>query len=156
MIIYRKGDVVEALLDGEVNVLIHQTNCQGVMGSGIAKQIKEKIPKAYDAYKTLQKENQGNLILGDISHCWVEQRNKKSGYIININGQDQYTNRNICNTNYAALGKGLIEACSLTEKKDIVAMPKIGAGLGGGDWNVIEAIINSVFNDRDVFVYTLD
>lgn len=39
-IIYRKGDVLEALRKGEVDIVIHQTNCQGVMGSGIAKQIK--------------------------------------------------------------------------------------------------------------------
>jgi hypothetical protein len=34
-------------------------------------------------------------------------------------------------------------------------MPKIGAGLAGGDWEKIEEIINSVFDKRDIFVYEL-
>lgn len=35
----------------DVDVIIHQTNCQGVMGRGFAKQIKEKFPEAFEAYK---------------------------------------------------------------------------------------------------------
>lgn len=37
-----------------------------------------------------------------------------------------------------------------------VAMPKIGAGLAGGDWKIIEKILEEVFTDHDVTVYTLD
>ena len=34
-----QGDAVKALKNGEVDILIHCCNAQGVMGSGIAKQI---------------------------------------------------------------------------------------------------------------------
>lgn len=33
-------------------------------------------------------------------------------------------------------------------------MPKIGAGLGGGDWNIIHAIIENTAK-YDVYVYSL-
>jgi O-acetyl-ADP-ribose deacetylase (regulator of RNase III) len=38
---------------------------------------------------------------------------------------------------------------------DQVAMPQIGAGLGGGDWTVIEAIIESELTDVQPVVYIL-
>lgn len=37
-----------------------------------------------------------------------------------------------------------------------IAMPKLGAGLGGGDWTVISAIIEHRLRDMEVTVYTLD
>jgi O-acetyl-ADP-ribose deacetylase (regulator of RNase III) len=156
-IIYRKGDVLKAFEAGEVDVVIHQTNCQGVMGAGIARQIREYFPEAYEAYKDAERHM--GLRLGETSHaCFDRDINGwiKWGTIINLNGQDQYIDRLKCNTNYAALGTGLMSCLDLIEDSDVIAMPKIGAGLGGGDWNVIEAIINSVFTDRDVYVYTLD
>lgn len=34
-----------------------------------------------------------------------------------------------------------------------IAMPKIGSGLGGGDWNTIAQIINTEIQDLKVKVY---
>jgi len=36
------------IVDAQTNVIAHQVNCQGIMGSGIAKQIKEKW---FDVFK---------------------------------------------------------------------------------------------------------
>ena len=38
-------------------VIVHQVNCQGRMGSGVAKAIKEKFPNVYTAYKKHCKRN---------------------------------------------------------------------------------------------------
>jgi len=38
--------------------------------------------------------------------------------------------------------------------KQLVA-PKFGAGLAGGSWNIIEAMINDVFKDRKVLIFSL-
>ena len=43
---YKTGD----LLDAPVDYICHQVNCQGRMGSGIAKQIKERWPVVYEGY----------------------------------------------------------------------------------------------------------
>ena len=37
-----------------------------------------------------------------------------------------------------------------------IGFPRIGAGLGGGDWKVIEAMIKSIFHDEDVTIYVLN
>lgn len=40
MIKHIKGDIFQSSAD----VILHQVNCQGVMGSGVAKQVREKYP----------------------------------------------------------------------------------------------------------------
>lgn len=60
MIRYIKGD----LLETDAPVIVHGCNCQGVMGSGVAKQIKEKYFTVYEIYRKIY-ENQG-LELGTI------------------------------------------------------------------------------------------
>ena len=37
MITEKQGNVVDALLNKEVDYIMHVVNCQGVMGSGVAK-----------------------------------------------------------------------------------------------------------------------
>ena len=37
-----------------------------------------------------------------------------------------------------------------------VGLPKIGAGLAGGDWKIIETMIESVLHDCDVTIYVLN
>jgi O-acetyl-ADP-ribose deacetylase (regulator of RNase III) len=49
MIHYVKGN----LLDSNCDYICHQVNCQGVMGSGIARQIRERYPVVYLYYKML-------------------------------------------------------------------------------------------------------
>ena len=42
----------KSLLDLSPNIVIcHQVNCQGVMGAGIAKQIRARWPEVYEDYK---------------------------------------------------------------------------------------------------------
>jgi O-acetyl-ADP-ribose deacetylase (regulator of RNase III) len=42
------------------------------------------------------------------------------------------------------------------EKGLSIAIPKIGAGLAGGEWSVIEQILVKVFVDYDVTVYYIE
>jgi O-acetyl-ADP-ribose deacetylase (regulator of RNase III) len=46
-----KGNLLDAFDKGEVNVIGHIVNCQGVMGSGIAKSIKERYPQVFNEYR---------------------------------------------------------------------------------------------------------
>ena len=41
------------LLSSKERIIVHQVNCRGVMGAGIAKQIKEKWPDVYTSYRDL-------------------------------------------------------------------------------------------------------
>ena len=87
MIKHIKCDIFESGAD----VICHQVNCQGVMGSGIAKQVREKYPWVYKEYKkfcdTARKE--GRSPLG----CWqaiqIDEDNPRK-YIINIFAQENF------------------------------------------------------------------
>ena len=44
---YVKGNI----LDSDADAILHQVNCQGVMGAGLAKQIRGRYPNVYEKYK---------------------------------------------------------------------------------------------------------
>ena len=46
MLIHKKCDLFESGAD----MICHQVNCMGVMGSGVAKQVKERYPKVFEEY----------------------------------------------------------------------------------------------------------
>jgi O-acetyl-ADP-ribose deacetylase (regulator of RNase III) len=144
-IIYRQGNVLEADLD----VIGHGANCQICMGAGIARQIKNKFPEVYEADKRCSLDK-GLPRLGTYSKA-------RSGKYLFYN---LYTQENPHPpVSYAAISSSLDSM-----KKDLmswniwprVGLPLIGAGLGGGDWLLIERIINEIFFNREVFVYYLD
>ena len=46
-----KGDLLKRARAGDFNVIVHGCNCHETMGSGIARQIREEYPEAYEADK---------------------------------------------------------------------------------------------------------
>jgi len=140
MIEYKKGN----LLDVTEGIIVHGCNAQGIMGSGVAKAIREKYPECFDQYR-LQYEVY-TLILGDIV-WWCQVNQNGDGYhddlyIANAITQEFYgTDRR--HVNYCAIAtvfKEIFRQANVV--KATVHFPKIGAGLGGGNWDIIEAIIN--------------
>ena len=51
MVSHINGDLLKVQKELNLDVICHQVNCQGVMGSGIAKQIRDTYPIVYDNYK---------------------------------------------------------------------------------------------------------
>lgn len=117
----------------------------GVMGSGIAKQIKEVYPMAFEQYKKKFIQD-GFLELGDIQVVGAGNR-----IIINAMTQQNFE-QGIRQVSYDAIVQCFEKMNDLGY--DTIAMPMIGAGLGGGDWDIIETIINKTakFNPV-VFIY---
>ncbi len=133
-IIYRKGDLLEC----EEPWILHGCNCQGVMGSGVALAIKNKYPSAYHTYRA-QEETRG-LALGDLSYS--QQEDGKT--IFNGLTQEFYGRKGKF-VSYEAVEQVIQGVNYLVEhwgQQGIsVAMPKIGSGLGGGNWEIISTII---------------
>lgn len=138
MIKYIQGDLLEA----PQKVIVHQCNCQGVMGSGVAFQIRRKYPSVYNVYM----KGLSHSKLGDFIPAKVDGK-----IFINLLGQDHFLPRGVCHTDYAAVRKALESLKDYCD--DDLAMPKIGCGLGGGDWKIMSALIEEIFTDRDVYVY---
>ncbi len=147
MIKYIVGDVLES----NANVIAHGVNCVGGFGSGVAGQIANKYPLVRDYYLD-QFENIG-WKLGDVQYVPLAQ----DKLFANCATQKEYYPRDKRNCDYEAVAKVMEELnrfCRLN--KFTLAIPKIGAGLAGGDWVIIETIINRTFGDQEVLVYTLD
>ena len=133
MIEYVKGD----LMDVTGGIILHGCNAQGVMGSGVALAVKKRYPGAYQAYAETA------LYLGSTVWYDAEDTHGVPLFIANCVTQGNYGKDGKRYVNYAAIAKCFTEVFSKAWCYSYpVYFPKIGAGLGGGDWNIIEQIIN--------------
>lgn len=154
MITYKKGDVVKAALEGEINVLIHQCNCFNNMGKGIAPQIAKVFPHAWQMDQNTVKGDKSKLGSYTVSHA-----NKKCS-VVNLYGQYGWWKKSdgSINTDYTALERGLQLLGDVLRKHKpgaVIGLPRIGCGLGGGDWSIVENIIERCLHSLDVNVYDL-
>lgn len=148
MIEYIKGD----LLKTEHNIILHGCNAQGVMGSGVAKAVRDKYPGAFSIYKRIcDSETDKSKLLGRV--VWYLTGDKK--YIGNCITQEYYGRDNKQYVDYDAIRACLNKVNILFKHKTTIAMPRIGAGLGGGNWATIEQIINDTLERHTVKVYEL-
>ena len=145
-IIYKIGN----LLDAQTDVIAHQVNCQGVMGSGVAKQIKEKWPEVFEKYHYHVKLSQYN-VLGDCQMVRIEQHK----FIANLFGQKYYGQENFRYTSYDAIYDALVKLNVYMQERNCksVAIPyKMSSDRGGADWNVILAMVESVFKNTNITI----
>ena len=95
MINHIKCDIFESGAD----IICHQVNCQGAMNSGVAKQVRNRYPDVYDAYKSICKEKTPKELLGYAQPVWL----KNDLTIVNLFAQDQYGYDGKCYTDYCSL-----------------------------------------------------
>lgn len=121
-------------------IIVHQVNCQGVMGSGVAKALYTKWPevkKQFLKYSTVPNED----LLGVIQNVWI------SDELVVVNGFSQfdYGTSSRRYTSYDAVDNVFRQVAYLQRQLDLsVYVPySYGCGLGGGDWNIVETIIAS-------------
>jgi O-acetyl-ADP-ribose deacetylase (regulator of RNase III) len=127
------------LLDVTAGHIVHGVNSQGVMNSGVAKYVREKYPNVYKYYideyknKTLKLGNAYRYAVSDNLFVW------------NAVTQEFYGNDKLRYVSYDA-----VESCfskinnfvtAFPEFNQSINIPMIGSGLGGGNWNIIKAII---------------
>ncbi len=139
-----KGDLIKLALQKEFDVIIHGCNCQCAMGAGIAKAIKDTFPEAYAADLKTEKGSKDKL--GTIS-CAVVNRNEHETTIVNGYTQYHWTGPGVL-ADYDAIRAVLRHIKDNFSGKKI-GYPKIGAGLAGGDWDVIAKIIDQELDGED-------
>ena len=143
-----KGD----LFDTDAETLCHQVNCQGVMGSGVALQVKQKYPHVFEAYKNYCRENEGCL-LGKVLP--VECHDDSGAVTVyNLFAQDKFGYDGNCYTSYEALQKCFDILENTLPENTNIAMPYLmGCYRGGGDWNVVCKMIEDTFKKHDILIY---
>lgn len=152
MIKYKKGDLIAAAKNGEVNVIAHQCNCFCNMGRGIAPLIAKAFPSAEKADNDTRKGDEYKL--GTYSVAYDAEYGV---YIFNLYGQYGHWKRSDgkINTDYEALRRALRGMADLVFEEDKIGLPKVGCGLGGGDWSIVSAIIDEELGEFDVTIYEL-
>jgi len=157
---YIVGDATSPqITEGEVSVICHCCNTIGAWGAGFVIPLGEKYPLAKLSYKSAieMASKKREALLGEVNFVDCDENIN----IANIFGQssiklDKDGNPPI---NYNALENGFIKIINHYNKagKEItIHMPRIGCGLAGGKWEVIEGLINQTFTKHDVEVFVYD
>lgn len=143
-----EGDLIALAKEDKFNIIAHGCNCFNTMGSGVAKTIRENFPEAYHTDLWTTKGDMRKL--GNYNYALFTDYSYP--YLIVINAYTQF--------NYGADKVNLdYEALTLCLRKinhefpgKTIGLPKIGAGLAGGDWNRIKEIIQKELKDMDVTI----
>lgn len=153
--IYKKGNLFDCPGAG---IIAHGCNAQGVMGSGVAYEFRRIYPQAYEKY---QRDIQRNgLKLGGISWCF-EYVDDTGMLLASAITQEFYGVGGKRYVSYDAIDscfRDVIAGAIFSNM--VIHIPKIGAGLGGGDWDIISNIIEvnaekQNFDQNKIFVWEL-
>ena len=141
---YIKGDITEAT----PSYIAHGVNCQNRMGSGVAKALYTKWPKVKEDYhRFCLTYDDSYQLLGKVSLAHVGGGKG----ILNCFTQRYYGYDKKLYVSYPAV-KAVFKAIEKMELGEL-AIPQIGCGLAGGDWKVVEEIINECTLNTKVYVY---
>lgn len=129
--------IIGDLLQAKADVIVHQVNCQGVMGAGVARQIREQFPNTFQEYRALCMQYQGRTheLLGQCQYV------KEDPFVIcNAFGQNFYF-RNSVQTQYDKLRECFEDIATKYHGKTVALPWNIGCGLAGGDWDIVYKMI---------------
>lgn len=119
------------LFDTSRQIIGHAVNCRGGFGSGVAGQIARLYPLVRTAY--LSKFKSEGWHLGEIQVVPVKDK-----IIVNCAMQDTYGRSGI-HVNYEACFQAFCKLFRYASMhQDGIALPKVGSGLAGGQWNLVE------------------
>lgn len=156
-----EGNLLNMFEAGEFEAIAHGCNCIGVMGAGIAYQIKHRFPVAF--YEYMKRYVASGLNLGD-SQMVIYNENKQ--VIFNLMTQ-YFTHYNngippFDIIAYQTALETMVSQLNLYFNEDKykvirVGIPRIGSGLAGGDVIGIEEVTRLVFeNDERIELTIVD
>lgn len=163
-----------------INNIAHSCNCQNVMGGGIAKQIRDRYPQAFEAdtevhmRKEYDTPDEYTSLLGQYSKAVIEAQLSYLDIIYSSDARTNLTHATIYNlytqsgfstkqreVNYEyfwramkAMQEDLLFNQHELNVRQVVGLPYgISCGLAGGSWKVIKAIIEDIFLDSMIECY---
>ena len=138
MIEFQQGDILHA----DAEALVNTVNCVGIMGRGIALQFRKEFPENYKVYKAVcdRRELQpGKMLVFDLN------RLENPRFIINFPTKRHWRSK----SRIEDIQSGLVALIEEVGKRKIksIALPPLGCGLGGLDWNKVRPLIEQAFKD---------
>lgn len=168
-----KGDLLWLGRTGEFDVIIHGCNCFNAMGAGIARSVQTHFPEAYVVDLTTEMgavEKLGTYTWAVVD-CYTDVPPDTSGTCVSVysdrnrsrhhqltvvnaytqwrpagNPNSPFGDQRVVDYDAIRLAFRRIKA-NFGGKK--LAYPLIGAGLAGGDWNIIARIIDEELRGED-------
>jgi len=151
MIHYTKGNILES----SAKVLVNPVNTVGVMGKGLALQFKKEYPFNFSEYKEVCKEKKLNIG----GYLAVKEKNK---IILNIPTKEDWRNP----SKYEYVEAGLKAISKFLKERpfgdndpeakiDSIAIPPLGCGNGGLEWEKVKQLIESYLGNinLNILVY---
>jgi O-acetyl-ADP-ribose deacetylase (regulator of RNase III) len=137
MIQYKTGDV----LAEDAEALVNTVNCVGIMGRGVALEFKKMWPENFKAYAAAcrrQEVQPGRMFIFETGQLTNPR------YIINFPTKRHWRGK----SRIEDINSGLQALVAAVRERGIrsIAVPPLGAGLGGLDWVEVRAHIEAAFS----------
>jgi O-acetyl-ADP-ribose deacetylase (regulator of RNase III) len=131
MIQFTTGNILRA----EADALVNTVNCVGIMGRGIALQFKNLYPENFKSYAAACERKQvqpGKMFV-------FETGELSPRFIINFPTKRHWKGK----SKIEDIVAGLVDLVQVIERNSIrsIAIPALGSGLGGLDWNEVRPLI---------------
>lgn len=140
---------------GGRKIIAHGCNNISVWGGGFVLCVSERWPKAKQRYHEFCRLESPVELLGQVNFVEVEDQQLWIANMITQRGLISRTNP--VPVDYSAIEKCLNQVALVAKNRDAtVHMPRIGCGLGGGDWGEVEPLILKQLCDQGVHVYVYD
>ena len=149
---YLTGDATKPIGDGR-KIIAHICNDKGGWGKGFVLAVSKRWKEPEVQYREWFKNNEA-FDLGEIQVVIVE----KGLSVANMIAQKGMGATNgVPPIRYEALKKCLEELYAVAKEQNAsVHMPRIGCGLAGGKWDIVQEIINEKLTAKGVNVWIYD
>lgn len=125
--------------------IVNPVNLVGVMGKGLAKEVKLRYPFAFEHYK--RQCDRHNFRIGQVLTSYIPGtdyfRTGKTEMIIHFPTKQHWRDP----SDYAFIESGLIALaqCTISERLYSIAIPPLGCGLGGLDSQQVKNLIIDLY-----------
>lgn len=128
------------LLEADAEALVNTVNCVGVMGKGIALQFKQAFPENFSHYAKVCKK--GGMVVGKML-VFETGGMLNPKYIINFPTKRHWKGK----SKIEDIETGLVDLAAQIKRYRIqsIAIPPLGAGLGGLMWTEVKPLIEKAF-----------
>ena len=132
----------------EDHTIVNPVNCVGVMGGGLAAVFKHKLEgtdyfSSYESACSKEEMRLGNCRIWEVPELAKDHFDFK--YIIDFPTKDHWKSSSTIDM----VSRGLVslQYLQITHKISSLAIPRLGCGLGGLDWNLVRPMIYHQFDD---------
>ena len=129
------------ILNADTEAVVNTVNGVGVMGKGIALHFKKAFPENFKAYEAACRHREiqpGRMFVFETGHIFNPR------YIINFPTKRHWRDR----SHYEDVVVGSKALVAEVRNRNIrsIAIPPLGCGLGGLDWEKVRVIIEEAFS----------